>query len=109
MKRVSRPFWDRRRRQEGREPDGAFYNAGQSCCGIERVYVARSIYDRFVDAAVALVRWYRMGDPEDSATTLGPLAHRKGAALVEAHVAEARAAGVRVLTGGQGSSASQPC
>ena len=43
--------------------DGAFYNAGQSCCGIERVYVARSIYDRFVEAAVALVRQYRMGRP----------------------------------------------
>jgi acyl-CoA reductase-like NAD-dependent aldehyde dehydrogenase len=80
--------------------DGAFYNAGQSCCGIERVYVARSLHDRFVDAAVALVRQYRMGDPEDPATTLGPLAHRKGAALVEQHVAEARAAGARVLTGG---------
>jgi acyl-CoA reductase-like NAD-dependent aldehyde dehydrogenase len=80
--------------------DGAFYNAGQSCCGIERVYVARPIYERFVEAAVALVRQYRMGDPEDPATTLGPLAHRKGVALVEEHVAEARAAGARVLTGG---------
>jgi acyl-CoA reductase-like NAD-dependent aldehyde dehydrogenase len=80
--------------------DGAFYNAGQSCCGIERVYVAPAIFDRFVEAAVALVRQYRVGDPEDPATTLGPLAHRKGAALVEAHVAEARAAGARVLTGG---------
>ena len=80
--------------------DGAFYNAGQSCCGIERVYVARSIYDRFVEAAVALVRQYRVGDPEDPATTMGPLAQRKGAALVEQHVAEARAAGARVLTGG---------
>jgi acyl-CoA reductase-like NAD-dependent aldehyde dehydrogenase len=80
--------------------DGAFYNAGQSCCGIERVYVARPLYDRFVDAAAALVRQYRMGDPEDPATTLGPLAHRKGAVLVEQHVAEARAAGARVLTGG---------
>ena len=64
--------------------DGAFYNAGQSCCGIERVYVARAIYERFVDAAVALVRQYRMGDPEDPATTLGPLAHRKGKDLVDA-------------------------
>jgi acyl-CoA reductase-like NAD-dependent aldehyde dehydrogenase len=80
--------------------DGAFYNAGQSCCGIERVYVARPLYERFVDAAVALVRQYRMGDPEDPATTMGPLAHRKGAALVEQHVSEARAAGARVLTGG---------
>jgi acyl-CoA reductase-like NAD-dependent aldehyde dehydrogenase len=80
--------------------DGAFYNAGQSCCGIERVYVARPIFDRFVEAAVALVRQYRMGDPEDPTTTLGPLASRKGAALVDLHVAEARAAGARVLTGG---------
>jgi len=80
--------------------DGAFYNAGQSCCGIERVYVARSLFDRFVEAAVALVRQYRMGDPEDPGTTLGPLASRKGAVLVEQHVAEARAAGARVLTGG---------
>jgi acyl-CoA reductase-like NAD-dependent aldehyde dehydrogenase len=80
--------------------DGAFYNAGQSCCGIERVYVARPIYARFVDAAAALVRQYSMGNPEDPATTLGPLAHRKGKDLVEQHVAEARAAGARVLTGG---------
>ena len=93
--------------------DGAFYNAGQSCCGIERVYVARSIYDRFVDTAVALVKQYRMGDPEDPATTMGPLAQRKGAALVEQHVAEARAAGARVLTearpgGSAATSASRP-
>jgi len=81
--------------------DGAFYNAGQSCCGIERVYVAGSLFDRFVEAAVALVRQYRMGDPEDPATTLGPLASRKGADLVDRHVAQARAAGARVLTGGQ--------
>jgi acyl-CoA reductase-like NAD-dependent aldehyde dehydrogenase len=80
--------------------DGAFYNAGQSCCGIERVYVARPIYDRFVEAAVALVRQYRMGDPEDPATTMGPLAQPSGAKLVEQHVEEARAAGARVLTGG---------
>ena len=58
--------------------DGAFYNAGQSCCGIERVYVARPLYDRFVDAAVALVRQYRMGDPEDPATTLGPARPAEG-------------------------------
>ena len=80
--------------------DGAFYNAGQSCCGVERVYVARSIYDRFVEAARRPDQAYRMGDPEDPATTMGPLAQRKGAALVEQHVAEARAAGARVLAGG---------
>jgi acyl-CoA reductase-like NAD-dependent aldehyde dehydrogenase len=80
--------------------DGAFYNAGQSCCAVERVYVARPLYERFVDAAVALVRQYVVGDPEDEATTLGPLAHAKGVAVVEQQVAEARAAGARILTGG---------
>jgi acyl-CoA reductase-like NAD-dependent aldehyde dehydrogenase len=81
--------------------DGAFYNAGQSCCGVERVYVAREVYDRFVEAAVALVRQYRMGDPRDPATTLGPLAQAKGRQVVEDQVAQARAAGARVLTGGR--------
>jgi len=81
--------------------DGAFYNAGQSCCAIERVYVARGLFDRFVEAAVALVREYRLGDPEDRTTTLGPLAHERGRRVVEEQVAQARAAGARVLTGGQ--------
>src|SRR5918999_3224229 len=45
--------------------DGAFYNAGQSCCAVERIYVGRPIYDKFVEASVALVRQYRMGHPED--------------------------------------------
>jgi acyl-CoA reductase-like NAD-dependent aldehyde dehydrogenase len=80
--------------------DGAFYNAGQSCCAVERVYVARPLFDRFVEAAVALVRRYVVGDPEDPATTLGPLAQAKAVAVVEGQVAEARAAGARVLTGG---------
>jgi acyl-CoA reductase-like NAD-dependent aldehyde dehydrogenase len=81
--------------------DGSFYNAGQSCCAVERVYVARPIFDRFVDAAVAVVRRYRLGDPEDAGTTMGPLAHERGRAVVEAQVARARAAGARVLTGGR--------
>ena len=80
--------------------DGAFYNAGQSCCAVERIYVAEPLFDRFVEASVALVRQYRMGHPEDPATTLGPLAQRKVVAVVERQIAEARAAGARVLTGG---------
>ncbi len=80
--------------------DGAFYNAGQSCCGIERIYVARPLFDRFVETYVELVRQYRMGDPEDKSTTLGPLAQRKGVTVVEEQVAQARAAGARVLAGG---------
>jgi acyl-CoA reductase-like NAD-dependent aldehyde dehydrogenase len=80
--------------------DGAFYNAGQSCCGIERIYVSRSLFTRFVDAYVDLVRRYRMGDPEDPATTLGPCAQKKVVETVQGQVAQARAAGTRVLTGG---------
>lgn len=81
--------------------EGAFYNAGQSCCAVERIYVARPLYDRFVEAFVARVREYRLGDPEDPATTLGPLAHERGRRVVEEQVAQARAAGARVLTGGR--------
>ena len=80
--------------------DGAFYNAGQSCCAVERIYVAHGLYDRFVEAYVALVRRYRMGDPEDRTTTLGPLAHERGLKVVAEQVAQARAAGARILTGG---------
>ena len=81
--------------------DGAFYNAGQSCCGIERVYVARPLYDRFVDArggAGPPVPAGRPGGPGDHAGAARPAG--RAPALVEQHVAEARAAGARVLTGG---------
>jgi acyl-CoA reductase-like NAD-dependent aldehyde dehydrogenase len=83
--------------------DGAFYNAGQSCCGVgmneqlcnldahsvvvphcilialhtcalERIYVHHTLYDKFVDGAVALVKQYKLGDPLDSTTSLGPIA-----------------------------------
>jgi len=80
--------------------DGAFYNAGQSCCGIERIYVHRSIYARFVDAAVAQVRRYALGDPLDPATTLGPMALERAPALLAEQVAEAADQGGRVCCGG---------
>ena len=53
--------------------DGAFFNSGQSCCGIERIYVHAGVYDRFVEGCVALARQYVLGDPLDPATTLGPM------------------------------------
>ena len=81
--------------------DGAFYNAGQSCCGIERVYVHRSLYDKFVEGALAEVRKLQMGDPMDAATTLGPMAQPGAPEKLEAQVAEARAKGGRVLCGGK--------
>ncbi|GAC1340208.1 MAG: aldehyde dehydrogenase family protein [Myxococcales bacterium] len=80
--------------------DGAFYNAGQSCCGIERIYVHASLYDRFLEGAVAEVKKLRMGDPLQAGTTLGPLAQPGAPEKLAAQVEEARAKGGRVLCGG---------
>jgi len=77
--------------------DGAFFNAGQSCCGIERIYVHEAVYDRFVEAFVETTRTYRLGDPRDPATTLGPMVRAAAAELVRGQVAEAVAAGARCL------------
>jgi acyl-CoA reductase-like NAD-dependent aldehyde dehydrogenase len=77
--------------------DGAMYNAGQCCCGIERIYVHDSLYDAFVEKAVAWVKGLTLGNPFDAATTLGPMAHARFAATVRAQVAEAIAAGATAL------------
>lgn len=73
--------------------DGAFFNAGQSCCGIERIYVHARVYDEFVERAVALVRAYRLGDPRDATTTLGPMVRTSAATFVRAQIDEARSSG----------------
>ncbi|SFD49368.1 aldehyde dehydrogenase family protein, partial [Tritonibacter multivorans] len=73
--------------------DGAMFNAGQCCCGIERIYVHESLYDSFVAKAVALVQGYKLGNPMDPATTLGPMANVRFAAEVRAQIAEAVADG----------------
>ena len=77
--------------------DGAMFNAGQCCCGIERIYVARPLFDAFVEKAVAIVEGYRLGDPLDEATTLGPMANIRFAREVRAQVSEAVAAGATPL------------
>ncbi|MDZ7801761.1 MAG: aldehyde dehydrogenase family protein [Trueperaceae bacterium] len=77
--------------------DGAFFNSGQSCCGIERIYVHRDVYDPFVERLVSEARALRLGDPRDPATTLGPMARTSGAELARAHVDEAVAQGARAL------------
>jgi acyl-CoA reductase-like NAD-dependent aldehyde dehydrogenase len=81
--------------------DGAFYNCGQSCCAVERIYVMRPLFQRFVDAYVAEVEKYVIGDPEDERTTLGPLAQRKAVEFMEFQVQDAVVKGARVLTGGK--------
>ncbi len=75
--------------------DGAFFNSGQSCCGIERIYVHESLYDAFVERAVALVRQYKLGRSDDPQTTLGPLVRSDAADFVRGQIAEAVAQGAR--------------
>lgn len=75
--------------------DGAFYNAGQCCCGIERVYVHESLYDRFVDGFVELTSQYKLGNPLDEATTLGPMAQARFAAWVREQTQEALRKGAK--------------
>jgi acyl-CoA reductase-like NAD-dependent aldehyde dehydrogenase len=77
--------------------DGAFFNSGQSCCAIERVYVHRDVYDRFVEAVVATVRGYRLGDPREPDTTLGPVVRASSAKSIVAQVEAAVRAGARPL------------
>lgn len=77
--------------------DGAFFNSGQSCCGIERIYVDQAIYPDFVDAFAALTRQYVLGSPLDAGTTLGPLVSAAAAAGVRQQIAEAQAQGAQAL------------
>jgi acyl-CoA reductase-like NAD-dependent aldehyde dehydrogenase len=81
--------------------DGAIYNAGQSCCAVERVYVHRSRYEAFVAQAEPLVRAYVMGDPLDEKTTLGPIAQPNHVSELEGLVSEAKAKGAGVVVGGR--------
>lgn len=69
--------------------DGAMFNSGQCCCGIERIYVTEKLFDAFVQKAVAIVSGYRLGNPLDQATTLGPMANIRFADLVRSQTAEA--------------------
>ena len=75
--------------------DGAFYNSGQCCCGIERIYVHASLYGRFVDGFVDLTKQYVLGNPLDEATTLGPMAHVRFADWVRKQTREAIAKGAK--------------
>jgi len=73
--------------------DGAMFNSGQCCCGIERIYVHESLFDAFVEKAVGIVSGYRLGNPLDPETTLGPMANARFAAQVRAQIGEAVEAG----------------
>ncbi len=77
--------------------DGAMYNAGQCCCGIERIYVNHKLFDDFVEKSVKWVNALKLGNPFDADTTLGPMANKRFAATVRAQTAEAIAAGAKPL------------
>jgi acyl-CoA reductase-like NAD-dependent aldehyde dehydrogenase len=77
--------------------DGAMFNSGQCCCGIERIYVTEALYEPFVAKAVEIVSGYTLGNPLDPETTLGPMAHLRFAEEVRAQTAEACADGAKAL------------
>jgi len=79
---------------------GAFVNAGQACLSVERCYVHRSLYERFLRACVEKTRRLRVGHGMDRDTDVGPMIHERQLQLVEAQVQDAKARGARVLTGG---------
>jgi len=80
--------------------DGAFYNTGQSCCSVERIYVHASVHDAFVAAFVTEVQGYRIGDPMDESTYIGAITRRPQLDVLRKQVADAKKKGARLAAGG---------
>ena len=74
------------------------FNSGQSCCGIEQIYVHERLFDAFVEGAAAWVNAQKLGDPLDPETTIGPMAHVRLVKDVRAQVGEALAHGARPIS-----------
>ncbi len=81
--------------------DGAMYNTGQSCCSVERIYVHERIHDAFVEAFLATVQGFKVGDPADAATYIGAITRAPQIAVLEAQLADALAKGGQLRTGGR--------
>jgi acyl-CoA reductase-like NAD-dependent aldehyde dehydrogenase len=81
--------------------DGAFYNTGQSCCSVERLYVHRAIFETFLEAFLAAVKSFKVGDPLDEATYIGPLTRAAQIDVLETQLADAKAKGAVVRLGGR--------
>lgn len=77
--------------------DGAFFNSGQSCCGIERIYVDDKVYDDFIDGFITLTKKYKVGNPLELATMLGPLVRHRNAKNVIRHIDDASTKGAQLL------------
>ena len=81
--------------------DGAMYNTGQSCCSVERIYVHEQVHDEFVERFLEAVRGFRVGDPMDEATYVGPLTRPEQLDLLQAQVDDALAKGAQLRLGGR--------
>ncbi|MEO7743325.1 MAG: aldehyde dehydrogenase family protein [Usitatibacter sp.] len=81
--------------------DGAFYNTGQSCCSVERIYVEQGVFDAFVEKFVAEVRKFKRGDPRDDNTYIGPLTRAPQLKVLEAQVKDAVKKGAKLIAGGK--------
>ncbi|KAK4688935.1 4-hydroxy-2-oxoglutarate aldolase, partial [Tremellales sp. Uapishka_1] len=77
--------------------DAVFFNAGQSCCSVERIYVHSEVYDAFVEKFVEKVTKYKLGPPSDPASTMGPVVSSRSAATIRKQIADAVAAGAKAL------------
>ena len=77
--------------------DGSFFNSGQSCCGIERIYVHEDVYEKFVEGFVELTKTYTLGNPLDAGTTLGPMVRTSAASFAQKQVDEAIKQGAKAL------------
>ena len=77
--------------------DGAYFNSGQSCCAVERIYVHRDLYERFVEGFVEMTKGYRLGNPLEPDVTLGPMVRAEAAAMVRGQIDDAVRKGARGL------------
>lgn len=81
--------------------DGAFYNNGQSCCAVERIYVHEKVYDQYVDEFVKEVKSWKIGAPTDAGTYIGPLSRKDQLNILEQQVSDAQQKGATIATGGK--------
>lgn len=78
--------------------DGAIFNSGQSCCSIERVYVHETVHDDFLREVVKVLEGYKLGDPLDKSTQIGPVVSAKSAKTISEHITDAEDKGAINLT-----------
>jgi acyl-CoA reductase-like NAD-dependent aldehyde dehydrogenase len=81
--------------------DGAFYNNGQSCCAVERIYVHEKVYDQYVDEFIKEVKTWKKGQPTEEGVYIGPLSRKEQVAFLETQVKDAQQKGARLETGGK--------